>query len=83
MAHLLTYSVKMAHLWTDSCILCCMCVQDGRLDINPTIWTVVTAAFCVVCVCLVCMCVCMLCVAERLSFFLWHIFMCVCMFVCG
>ena len=24
MAHLLTYSVKMAHLWTDSCILCCM-----------------------------------------------------------
>ena len=26
MAHLLTYSVKMAHLWTDSYILCCMCV---------------------------------------------------------
>ena len=24
MAHLLTCSVKMAHLWTDSCILCCM-----------------------------------------------------------
>ena len=26
MAHFLTYSVKMAHLWTDSCILCCMSV---------------------------------------------------------
>ena len=26
MAHLLTCSVKMAHLWTDSCILCCMSV---------------------------------------------------------
>ena len=24
MAHLLACSVKMAHLWTDSCILCCM-----------------------------------------------------------
>ena len=26
MAHLLACSVKMAHLWTDSCILYCMCV---------------------------------------------------------
>ena len=26
MAHLLECSVKMAHLWTDGCILCCMCV---------------------------------------------------------
>ena len=31
MAHLLACSVKMAHLWTDSCILCCTCVCIVRV----------------------------------------------------
>ena len=67
MTHLLAWSVKMAHLWTDSCILCYTCV-------STCVWLSAKMAHLLACRQLhfvlygvylyACVCVC-LCVAER------------------
>ena len=92
MAHLLVYFAKMAHLWTNSHILCCVCVRVCEYDCmwlsakkahllacfvkRAYLWTDNHTLFVCACVCL-CVCVCV-CACVRA---------CVCTyipaFVCG
>ena len=81
MAHLLTHAVKMAHLWTDSCILCCMRVYlYACVCVYVCVWLSAKMAHLLTCSvkmahlwtdsCILC------CMCELVC-------MCVCMFVCG
>ena len=70
MAHLLACSVKIAHLWTDSCILCYMCLRTCMLAcVYVCVWLSAKMAHLLMCsvrqlhlVLYVCT---YLCVAER------------------
>ena len=76
MAHLLVCSAKMAHLWTDSCILCYTCVHTcvwlsakmahllACFVKMEHLWTDGCILCCMRVYLYACVCVC-LCVAER------------------